>query len=154
MPTLKEVLEQFPDRSFLHYSKDRQLETAALLVELLLEVPVAQRGNLSYWGSPEIGEYVSGNVPEVDRLLAIRGAMKQCLTRYVASIGLAGFGDDCKDLGIGMNRKYTRITWGWPYRFISKARVNGSRVFLPIDSPEGSEWARDLPIDGIITDYI
>ena len=154
MPTLREVLEEFPDKKFLIDHKDRSKETADLLVELLERLKEEQRKNIYYWGSKEIGDYINGKIPEVTRLLANRSEMKSCIVKYIASFGILGFGDECSGLAVGMTKQYSKYMWGWPYNFIKKAQQNNGSVYLMVDSLDELEWARDLPVNGIITDHI
>lgn len=154
MPTLEEVLAAFPDKQFLIDHKDRQRETAELLVEVLKQLPPERQQLIKYWGSREIGDYIASELPLVERLLANRAEMKQCIVTYVLSLGLLGFGQECQGLTMGMSREYARYFPGWPYGFINQAHQNGSRVYLMIDTQEDVDWARSIPADGIITDYI
>jgi glycerophosphoryl diester phosphodiesterase len=154
MPTLKEVLEEFPDKKFLIDHKDRTKETADLLIEELKNLKEKQRKNIYYWGSKEIGDYIQSEIFEVKRLLANRSEMKSCLLKYILSFGIFGFGDECNGLAVGMTKEYSKYMWGWPYNFIKKAHKNNSPVYLMVDTLEEIEWAKSLPIDGIITDHI
>ena len=154
MPTLQEVFEKFPDKKFLIDHKDREKRTAEILVAELETLSAAQRELIYYWGSPEIGDYIQGELPEVKRFFATRQEMKECLIPYVTSLGILGLGIECQNRGIGMNQKYSRFIWGWPYNFLQKAQDNNSPVYLMVDSEEDVIWAKDLPVDGVVTDYI
>jgi glycerophosphoryl diester phosphodiesterase len=154
MPTLQEVLEEFPDKKFLIDHKDRTKETADLLIDLLKGLETEQRRNIYYWGSKEIGDYIKGEVPEVNRLLANRSEMKSCIVKYIASFGILGFGEECSGLAVGMTKQYSKYMWGWPFNFIKKAQENNSLVYLMVDTPEEIKWAKNLPVSGIITDHI
>lgn len=50
MPTLTDVLREFPDRKFLIDHKDGSIETARLLVDAIKMLPPEQRAQLYYWG--------------------------------------------------------------------------------------------------------
>jgi len=154
MPTLQEVLEKYPDKKFLIDHKDRTMKTANLLVDHLKELSEKQRKNIYYWGSKEIGDYIKEEIPEINRLLANRAEMKTCIIKYVSSFGLLGFGEECQGLAVGMTRQYSKYMWGWPINFIKKAREKNSPVYLVVDTPDDVEWAKNLPVDGIITDHI
>jgi glycerophosphoryl diester phosphodiesterase len=154
MPTLQEVLEEFPDKKFLIDHKDRTKETADLLIDLLKGLEAEQRRNIYYWGSKEIGDHIKGEVPEVNRLLANRSEMKSCIVKYIASFGILGFGEECNGLAVGMTKQYSKYMWGWPFNFIKKAQKNNSPVYLMVDTPEEIKWAKDLSVSGIITDHI
>ncbi|MCK9578201.1 hypothetical protein M0R01_01750 [bacterium] len=153
MPTLEDVLNTFPDKKFLIDHKDGTKETADLLIAEIKKLPQERRSNIFYWGPPEMGTYINQNIPEVKRLLVSRGEMKTCVINYELSFGET-FGKECKGLALGMNREYAKYLWGWPYNFIKKAQENNSLVFLMVDNEKDFQWAKDLPVDGIITDYI
>ncbi len=80
--------------------------------------------------------------------------MKKCLLPYVFSFGLMGFSEECRGCNLGLNRKYSKYFWGWPYGFLKKAAENDNGVYLLIDTIEEAEYFKDLPVDGIATDYI
>jgi len=154
IPTLQEVLEEFPDKKFLIDHKDRTRETADLLINQLKGLEEKQRKNIYYWGSKGTGDYIKGEIPEVNRLLANRSEMKSCIVKYIASFGILGFGEECEGLAVGMTKQYSKYMWGWPFNFIKKAQENNSPVYLMVDTPEEVKWAKNLPVNGIITDYI
>ncbi len=154
MPTLREVLEAFPDKKFLIDHKDRTKETADLLIEVLKGLGEEQRSKVYIWSSEEMGDYIQREIPETNRLLANRSEMKSCIVKYIASFGMLGFGDACNGLAIGMTKEYSKYMWGWPYNFIEKAHDNNSPVYLMVDTAEEIEWARNLPVNGVITDHI
>ena len=53
-----------------------------------------------------------------------------------------------------MTPQYTNLTPGWPFRFLHRASETGLRFYLMIDTLEDANAFQDLPIDGIVTDYI
>jgi glycerophosphoryl diester phosphodiesterase len=155
MPTLVEVLEAYPEGRFLIDHKDRTPETVALLVEIIQQLPPEQREQLYYWGSPGLyDEMIQEEVPGVRRLYPSRPEAKQCALRYMLTFGLGGFGDGCSGMAIGLPPQYTRYVWGWPYRFIAQAQRRNIDVYLMIDSAEDAAAYVDMPVDGIVTDYI
>lgn len=154
IPTLDEVLAEFPDQKFLIDHKDRTRETTDLLIGSLKKLTKQQREQIYFWSSKEMGDYLQTQVPETKRLLANRSEMKACITKYVASLGLLGLGKECNGLAIGMTKDYAKFMWGWPYNFIKAVHENNSTIYLMVDTPEEIQWAKSLPVDGIITDYI
>jgi glycerophosphoryl diester phosphodiesterase len=155
MPTLVEVLEAYPEGRFLIDHKDRTVETVDLLVEIIQGLPPEQRARLYYWGSPEIyDEVIQAGVPEMARLFPSRPEAKRCLLPYMLTFGLGGFGEECSGTAIALPPQYTRFVWGWPYRFVAQAHRVDMEVYLTIDSAEDALAYADLPVDGIVTDYI
>jgi glycerophosphoryl diester phosphodiesterase len=154
MPTLTEVLQEFPDGSFLLDHKDGSMETAALLLDVIEQVPQEQQARLYYWGPEEVYAYVHSEAPAVTRLLANRPLAKRCFLPYVLTFGLGGFPEECRGEGLGLPAQYVRLAWGWPYRFLRTASRAGVRFYVIVDSEEDAAAFSDTPVDGIITDYI
>jgi glycerophosphoryl diester phosphodiesterase len=154
MPTLVEVLQAFPDKKLWIDHKDGSRETAELLVDIVKKLPAEQQRLLYYWGPPEIYEYVHGEIPAVTRFVGIRPQVKQCMMPFLLTLGLRGFPEECAGMGIGLPPTYTKIAWGWPYRFLASVERAGARFYLLIDSAEDAEAFANVPVDGIITDYI
>ncbi|CAG0936332.1 glycerophosphoryl diester phosphodiesterase [Thermoflexales bacterium] len=154
MPTLAEVLQTFPDKKFLIDHKDGAVETVQLLVSVLRERPLAQQQHLYYWGSAEAYERLQHELPAVKRLLAGRDEMKQWVLPYVFTVGLSEFPSESRDLVLSLPPAYTRLLWGWPYRFLQKVKRADAKFYLLIDTAEDAEAFSSLPIDGIITDQI
>jgi glycerophosphoryl diester phosphodiesterase len=154
MPTLVEVLRTFPDKKFWIDHKDGSMETAKLLAGIIQALPPEQQARLYYWGPPVTYEYVHGEVPAVTRLIGIRPQAQECMMPYFLTLGLGGFPKACEGLGIGLPPGYTRFAWGWPYRFLASVEQAGARFYLMIDTAQAAEAFADMPVDGIITDYI
>jgi len=154
MPTLEEVLEAYPDRRFWIDHKDGDMESAALLVEVIKQLPADQQARITYWGPENIYEYVHAEVPAVTRLIANRPLTKRCFFPYMLTFGLGGFPDECSGEGLGIPFAYRRLGWGWPYRFLRTVDRNDLRFYVLADTVEEAAAVSDLPIDGIITEYI
>jgi len=154
MPTLVQVLQTFPERTFWIDHKDGAMETAELLVDVVKALPPEQQQRLYYWGPDEAYDYVHREFPTITRLLGQRPQMKRCLLPYVLTLGLAEFPEDCKGVGIGLPSEYTKVAWGWPYRFLDRVEKAGLRFYLQIDTLEDARAFAHIPVDGIITDHI
>jgi glycerophosphoryl diester phosphodiesterase len=154
MPTLIEVLQAFPDRKLWIDHKDGSLETAKLLVDIVKELPPEQQELLYYWGPPETYEYIHGEIPAITRFVGIRPQVKDCMLPYLVTLGLGRFPDECAGMGVGLPPEYLKFAWGWPYRFLAKVENADARFYLLIDTVEDAASLADMPVDGIITDYI
>jgi len=154
MPTLVEVLAEFPDKKFLIDHKDGSMETAQLLVEIISSRPPEQQRRLYYWGPPEIATYVQQEIPAVTPLFANRDQAKACLLPYLLTVGLREFPEGCRELGLGMPPSYGKFIAGWPYRFLQKIAEADARFYLMIDTAAEAQEFADVPVDGIVTDYI
>jgi glycerophosphoryl diester phosphodiesterase len=154
MPTLIQVLEAYPEDRFLIDHKDGSLETAELLVDIVENLPPEQQAHLYYWGPDGVYQYIHSQLPAITRRLAIRPTVKKCLYPYLLSLGVAGFPQECRGVGFGLPPEYLKFAWGWPYRFLERVSAAGMRFYLLIDSEQGAAAFADLPIDGIVTDYV
>jgi glycerophosphoryl diester phosphodiesterase len=154
MPALVEVLETFPGQRFLIDHKDGSLETAELLTAILRDLPPAQQALLYYWGPEETYTYVHDQVPVVTRFFGQRPQVKHCLLPYMATLGLGGIPQDCRGVGVGLPVEYTKYAWGWPYRFLKGISDAGLRFYLMVDSEQDAQAFADLPVDGIVTDWL
>jgi glycerophosphoryl diester phosphodiesterase len=154
MPVLEEVFHAFPERKFLIDHKDGTMDTAKLLVGVLESLPPRQQKLLYYWGPDSTYEYISANVPSVTRFFATRAQAKKWYMRYIVTFGLSGFPEESRGLVLGMPPKYTKLLWGWPFRFLRKVSAAGAAFYLMIDTEEDAEAMIEIPVDGIITDYI
>jgi len=154
MPELMEVLKVFTNRQFLIDHKDGDMQSMIILVNTLKKIPEAQRKLIYYWGPDKTYEYLQKELPEVKRFLVTRKQMKKWLKKYLFSFGLTNFPDEAKGVVLAMPPKYTKILWGWPYRFLKKVKDAKAEFYLIVDSEEDAKKYRDYPIDGIITDYI
>ena len=154
MPTLEEVIQAFPDGKFLVDHKDGTMETAELLVDIIDSLPDSQQKLLYYWGPDKTYEYVNSTIPSVTRLFGTRPRVKKWFMRYVFTFGLSGFPEESRGMVIGVPPEYTRLLWGWPYRFLEKVSASGAKFYLLIDTEEDAEALLGIPVDGIVTDYI
>jgi glycerophosphoryl diester phosphodiesterase len=154
MPTLDEVLQAFPDGSFLIDHKDGSMESAALFLDVIAQIPPEQQARLYYWGPEEVYAYVHSEAPAVTRLLANRPLVKRCFAPYILTFGLGGFPEECRGEGLGLPAQYVRLAWGWPYRFLRATSRAGVRFYVTVDSEEDAAAISGIPVDGIITDYI
>jgi len=72
MPTLMEVLKQFPDKKFLINQKDGSMKTTDILVNVIKTLPIEQQGNLYYGGNDNSYEYIQKEIPTITRLFGTR----------------------------------------------------------------------------------
>ena len=154
MPTLVEVLQAFPDRELLIHQKDNSLKIARLLVDIIRSRPPEQQKSLYFYGPDEVYAFIQEEMPFFTRLFATRRQIKNWFKKYLLTFGMGGFPDESRGLVLGMPLKYTKLVWGWPYRFLEKVQDAGAKFYLMVDKEEEIQKIADLPVDGIITDYI
>ena len=154
MPTLVEVLQEFPDKKFLIDQKGGSPKTTECLVEVIRSLPLAQQRLLYYWGNDANYAYINNEIPSVTRFFGTPPQIKKWLLRYTLTSGLSGFPEESKGLVLGLPPKYTKYVWGWPYRFLKKVADADAKFYLLIDTEEDAMACAEIPVDGIVTDHI
>ena len=128
MPSLDEVLREFPERRFLINFKSQRQEEAEALAAMLAENPA--------WRDAVFGVY-GGDIPtrEALRLVpGLRGYDKKsavsCLVQYLAYGWTGIVPGACRDALVIVPANYAWMMWGWPYRFADRMRDAGSEIIL------------------------
>jgi len=154
MSTLAEVLKAFPTQRFLIDHKDGDTESVQNLVSILRQFPEENAARLTYWGPQRTLDLLQKEYPQIRRFFVTRQQAKDVFVKFLLSFGLTGIPDELHGLTIGVPVRYTKYLWGWPYRLIGKLHRAGMRVYLMVDSLEDAGKIKDLPIDGVVTDYV
>lgn len=154
MPTLAEVLQQFPGKRFMLDNKDGDAESIRNLARILDSLPKVNTSMLYYWGSQKNLELLQRDYPKIHRLFVTRQQAKDKFIPFVLTFGLASIPGEMQGKVIALPARYTKYLWGWPYRFIQKVHEEGLDLYLMVDSYQDIRRVRNLPIDGIVTDYV
>jgi glycerophosphoryl diester phosphodiesterase len=141
MPTLDEVLAQFPGKRFLIHIKSNDPDEGRKLATRLESVPDAQLSRLMIYG---------GNLPVaaardmLDATPTMSGAtLKRCLLRYFL-LGWTGYvPPDCERSMLLVPSNYAPWLWGWPNRFLSRMRAHNSEVFV-IGRYDGEDFSSGI----------
>ncbi len=151
MPTLEEVLERFPDKSFLLDQKDGDIATTRLLGRLLAKYPAEQRARLFLWGKAGLAEELARLAPGVGRLLMTRRESAGCIGEYIRNDVLPA---SCTTTGLGLPNALIPVSRG----LIDAARAAGVPVYAAgVDRREDVEQLGEQAgpwLSGIITDKI
>lgn len=152
LPSLREVLRQFPQGRFMVDQKDRSPDTTALIARLVKEEAASDRVCLN--ALPELNaDYlaqVTGGCAMSDR----RG-IKRCLVDYLSTGWTSRLPPSCIGQRLTLpDWPAMRLLWGWPGTFIERMHAHGGKVYVWSNDPERVEYLRALGIDGILTDYI
>ncbi len=127
MPSLKEVLETFPDQKFLINFKSRDANEATLLDEYFTQYGLS-REHLSFYGDAAPIDALHALWPE--NYSFSKAAVKSCTIRY-AIYGWTGIVPKaCKGKTIIAPLNYRYLLWGWPNRFLARMDKAGVNVFL------------------------
>ena len=134
LPSLTEVLDNFPEQDFLINIKSNDPDEADLINEFLDGRPNENLARLSFYG---------GGIPTA-RLLSLnsklkgftRSSVKRCAVQYEL-IGWTGYIPElCKNTIIAIPIDYAPYFWGWPKLFVSRMNKVNTSVIL-IDMSHG-----------------
>jgi len=145
MPSITEVLSQFPDKEFLIHLKSDEREDGELLTRFLAELPEEQQELLTVYGDNEPIAALQGKTPEL-RVMSMN-TMKSCMIPYLI-LGWTGYiPAECENTQIHLPEKYAPFIWGWPDKFLKRMEsVNTKVVIVAGDGgwSEGFDKEQDL----------
>ena len=163
MPSLKEVLTTFPDRSFVINVKSDDPAEGVLLAERLDALSAGRQGEIIvYGGSRPIAE-VRARLPHLRTLT--RPRLKKCVVRYIAWGWSGKIPEACRNTLLTLPANVAPWLWGWPDRLLQRMDGVGTSVAL-LGDWHGERYSkgfndlerlRQLPADysgGIWTDRI
>jgi glycerophosphoryl diester phosphodiesterase len=156
IPTLREVLDRFPNGGFI---LDDKAHNVRLIGELLSSYPPDRQHNIVYWGDATRYDTLRNRAAAIGGRLMTREDMMACRRALVRRLGLGALPAKCHG-GIliipadALRPWYARLGLGWPDRFLVKVRAAGSRIFVSTDSPSEAIALGHLAIDGLLTDRI
>jgi glycerophosphoryl diester phosphodiesterase len=128
MPTLVEVLEYFPDQSFLIHIKSNDPNEGDQLAQYLSNFPDRELGNLTVYGGDEPIAALKEKLPEV-RVMS-KATMKSCLLPYIA-IGWTGYvPSSCENTQLHIPEKIAPWLWGWSEKFLNRMDDSNTRVII------------------------
>jgi glycerophosphoryl diester phosphodiesterase len=128
MPSMQEVLETFPDRSFLIDIKGGDANDGALLSQHLSKLPAERRSKLMAFGRDAVLARLREGVPDIRTFSASSTA--GCLLRYI-SYGWTGLvPESCHNAPVWVPINVAPWLWGWPDRFMNRFESRGSFVIL------------------------
>lgn len=137
MPSLGEVLERFPDRSFLVHIKSNDPEEGERLAEYLKGQLAGRLNQLAVYGGDAPMAALKGQLPDL-RVMS-KAATKKALVAYMA-LGWTGYVPaSMRDAFFYLPLKYARVLWGWPHRFIARMDRVNTRFALVAGNGEWSE---------------
>jgi glycerophosphoryl diester phosphodiesterase len=126
MPSMSEVLETFPDRSFLIDIKGGEPNDGVLLAEHLSKLPADRRSRLMAFGRDSVLEKLRQGVPDLRMFSASSTA--GCLLRYIAYGWTGIVPESCHNAPVWVPINVAPWLWGWPDRFMNRFESHGSYV--------------------------
>jgi glycerophosphoryl diester phosphodiesterase len=128
MPTLKEVLTEFPDIQFLINIKSKSKQEAELLTRYLKASDNVKRKRLYVYGSGEgIEHFAELNK---DLITLSKQKAKSCIKSYVLFGWSGHIPKTCHNSLVPVPENYQWLIWGWPNRFEARMKSVGSRSVL------------------------
>jgi glycerophosphoryl diester phosphodiesterase len=137
MPSLAEVLEHFPNRSFLIHIKSDDPGEGVLLAEYLQKLPAGRLNRLAVYGGDRPIAALQRKLPGL-RVMSKATTMRAFLT-YLA-VGWTGYVPSVmRNQFFYLPLKYARLLWGWPHRFIQRIKAVNSYFFVVAGNGKWSE---------------
>lgn len=155
IPSLREVLQAFPEGRFVVDQKDRSPATTQLIAGVLAVEGASDRVCLA--ATAELNARYLDIPPATAArcTLADPRQIKRCLIDYLASGWTGALPASCAGQSLTVpDGALLRLLWGWPGTFIERVRASGGKVYVWTDDPARVAPLRALGIDGILTDRI
>ncbi len=145
MPSLDEVLDKFPNHSFLIHIKSNDPQEGELLASHLKKRPKDRLTRLAVYGGDEPIAVLKQKLPGL-RVMS-KATTKKAFIPYLA-LGWTGYTPAAmKNAFFYLPLKYARLLWGWPHRFIKRIK-NANSIFVLVAGEgtwsEGFDTADDL----------
>jgi len=145
MPSITEVLNTFPDGSFLIHVKCNDAEEGKLLAEYLLKLSDERLDRFAFYGGDKPMAELKHKMPD-SRVMSY-SIVKKAMLSYML-VGWTGYvPPSMHGAFFYMPMKYARFLWGWPNRFIQRMNAAGT-MFILVDGDgkwsEGFDNANDL----------
>jgi len=147
MPTLAEVLETFPDRSFLINIKSNDPDEGLKLAAFLNALSPERRSTLMVYGGDRPIAVLRAAVPAMKTMS--RASLEECLRGYIAYGWTGAIPAECHSTLVLVPINVAPWLWGWPNRFLNRMNSAGSTAFVvgPYDGGEfstGMDSAEEL----------
>jgi glycerophosphoryl diester phosphodiesterase len=128
MPSLDEVLNTFPDRSFLIHIKSNDPKEGAALSAKLRELPAMRLQRLMVHGGNRPIAVVRSQLPSVPTMSP--KLEKRCVVSYLG-VGWSGYvPTTCRNSILLIPENVGPWLWGWPIKFVERMHHAGTSVFL------------------------
>jgi len=128
MPSLTEVLNQFPTQKLLINIKSKSEFEIKLINKFLQNRPTENLSRLSFYGNRTPIEKLLQANPEIKKFN--RASVKKCTTHYVLMSWTGYIPKSCRNTIVLIPRKYTPYIWGWPRLFVNRMNRVDTDVML------------------------
>ncbi|MEW4130627.1 glycerophosphodiester phosphodiesterase family protein [Bacillus thuringiensis] len=128
MPTLDEVLNHFPDRSFLIHIKSDDKNEGIQLAAHLKKLPAKRLDQLTIYGGDKPIAAIKERIPSLRTMS--KATMKKDLITYMV-LGWTGYiPSSLKHGELHIPDKVASWLWGWPNRFLNRMDKADTRVIV------------------------
>ncbi|MDQ0215897.1 glycerophosphoryl diester phosphodiesterase [Oikeobacillus pervagus] len=145
MPSLDEVLEYFPEESFLIHIKSAEPTEGIQLAKHLSKLPEKRLNQLTVYGDDQPIHTLKKQLPNL-RVMSM-ATLKSCLLPYLG-IGWTGMiPSACENTQLHIPEKYAPLLWGFPNKFLNRMESVNTRVILVAGDggwSEGFDQKQDL----------
>lgn len=118
LPSLDEVLAEFPERQLLLHIKSNDLSEGEQLTAYLDRLPAERRQRLMIYGGSRPVSVIRERSPSLRTMS--RESLMRCMTRYLA-LGWSGYVPTaCRNTLLLIPTNYAGWLWGWPAAFINE----------------------------------
>lgn len=137
MPSLDEVLEHFPEGTFLLHIKSNDPEEGRQVAQYLADLPEERLREMTVYGGDEPIAALQEELPGL-RVMS-KATLKSCLLAY-EGVGWSGYMPSaCRNTQLHIPLKFASWLWGWPNKFLNRMDDAGTRVIVVAGSGEWSE---------------
>jgi glycerophosphoryl diester phosphodiesterase len=145
MPSLDEVLNHFPEGSFLIHIKSDDPEEGIQLAEVLKKLPAKRLNQLTVYGGDQPIATIKEELPDL-RVMS-KATLKSCLLPYIG-VGWTGYIPSvCEKTQLHIPEKIAPWLWGWSEKFLNRMDSVDTRVILVAGDggwSEGFDTKEDL----------
>ena len=137
MPSLQEVFDYFPDRSFLIHIKSNDPQEGELLARFLQALPEERLARLTVYGGDKPIAVLKERLPQL-RVMS-KATLKRALLSYMLLDWTGYTPPAIRGTQLHLPFKYARFLWGWPHRFLARMKAVDTRVILVLGDGQWSE---------------
>jgi glycerophosphoryl diester phosphodiesterase len=129
--SLREVLREFPQKKFMLNPKDKDSETARVLVKILKEFKRDYSG-FSFWGAPNVYGPLKKSIPSFGPFVANHHQSYQCWESWKSQGVFGVWPEICRQQKtLSLNLEEWSVDWWlFPFPFLHLARAQGLSVWL------------------------
>lgn len=128
MPTLRGMLDAFPDRRFLFNVKSDDPEEGEKLAAALSRLPADRLALLSAYGGDRPMAALAGALPGMK--IMGRKRMFACLREYELTGWTGYMPEPCRNTILLIPHNVGGVLWGWPRRFVERMDKVGTDVYV------------------------